>query len=140
MKIFKKSKGTGMNNVKCLNQMSQYSRPSDLIGRPIYNHHKEEGSLSIYSPLDEIIIPLELKDNGKVLIIECNLDIGFDKECFLEEIENQAEYLPVDNYLFDAIEAQERTGLKFRWNKVEEYLDMYTKAVSYALRYFSSQK
>lgn len=117
---------------------TKYGKPADFIERPIYDHHKEEGRLSVHSPLDDIIIPLMFKPNGNVLVVKCDLDIGFDRKIFLEEIENKQEYLPIDNYLFDAMDAQERTGLSFRWNKVENYLDMYPEAAEHAIAYFSN--
>ena len=85
-----------------------------------------------------ILIPLALTPNGKVLVIKCDLDIGFDKKIFLEEIENKQEYLLIDNYLLDAIESQERACLSFRWNKVENYLEMDPEAAEHAIHYFSN--
>ena len=121
-----------------IDNYEKYSKPMDLIGQPIYNYHNDEGNSIINCPLNNIIIPLALKPNGKVLVIKCDLDIGFDKKIFLEEIENKQEYLLIDNYLLDAIESQERACLSFRWNKVENYLEMYPEAVEQAIHYFSN--
>lgn len=61
-----------------IDNYEKYSKPMDLIGQPIYNYHNDEGNSIINCPLNNIIIPLALKPNGKVLVIKCDLDIGFE--------------------------------------------------------------